>query len=83
MNFLNLNVVFQLNKHNMKKDLNCGKTVAAYGAVAVQSTSPLFARKSFWCVAETIRKSLVTGWLPPTGRTSPHRWKKHCVPLKT
>lgn len=27
------------------------------GALSVQSTSPLFARKSFWCIAQTIEKS--------------------------
>ncbi len=31
--------------------------VARYGAVAVQSTSPLFARKSFWCIAETMKQA--------------------------
>ncbi|MBM3810415.1 MAG: polyamine aminopropyltransferase [Acidimicrobiia bacterium] len=31
------------------------------GLIAVQSTSPLFARQSFWCVVETIRHS---GWRP-------------------
>jgi spermidine synthase len=29
--------------------------------IAVQSTSPLFARKSFWCIVETIREA---GWTP-------------------
>ncbi|MEP7309183.1 MAG: polyamine aminopropyltransferase [Acidobacteriota bacterium] len=27
------------------------------GALVVQSTSPMFARKSFWCIEETIRKA--------------------------
>jgi spermidine synthase len=33
------------------------KHLAAGGALSVQSTSPLFARKSFWCIARTIEKS--------------------------
>ena len=31
--------------------------VAEDGAVAVQATSPLFARKSYWCIARTIEKA--------------------------
>ncbi|HET8932097.1 MAG TPA: polyamine aminopropyltransferase [Polyangiales bacterium] len=29
--------------------------LAAAGALVVQSTSPLFARRSFWCIAQTLR----------------------------
>src|SRR6185369_12822558 len=29
--------------------------LAPGGAVAVQATSPLFARKSYWCIVETMR----------------------------
>ena len=29
--------------------------LAPGGAIAIQSTSPLFARRSFWCIVETIR----------------------------
>lgn len=29
--------------------------VSEHGAVVVQSTSPMFARQSFWCIAETIK----------------------------
>jgi spermidine synthase len=31
--------------------------VSAGGVVAVQATSPLFARQSFWCVVETMKQS--------------------------
>ncbi len=31
--------------------------VSAAGLVAIQSTSPLFARQSFWCVVETLRQA--------------------------
>ena len=33
--------------------------VARYGGVAVQSTSPLFARQSFWCIVQTMKQA---GW---------------------
>ena len=35
------------------------KHVAPHGFVAVQSTSPLFARQSYWCIVETMR---LAGW---------------------
>ncbi|MCE9502017.1 MAG: polyamine aminopropyltransferase [Leptospira sp.] len=35
----------------LKKNLNLGSLIS------VQSTSPLFAKKSFWCIAETIKTS--------------------------
>lgn len=31
--------------------------VSAQGAVVVQSTSPLFARQSFWCIVETMKQA--------------------------
>ena len=31
--------------------------LSAQGAMVVQSTSPMFARDSFWCIAETIRQT--------------------------
>ncbi len=31
------------------------RRLAPGGAVAIQSTSPLFARRSFWCIVETVR----------------------------
>ncbi|MEZ4362822.1 MAG: polyamine aminopropyltransferase [Kofleriaceae bacterium] len=34
--------------------------VAPTGAVAVQATSPLFARRSYWCIVETMRAA---GWV--------------------
>lgn len=34
--------------------------VAEGGLVAVQSTSPLFARRSFWCIVETLRAAGLT-----------------------
>src|SRR5690349_13958577 len=34
--------------------------LAPGGAITVQATSPLFARKSFWCVMETLRASGLT-----------------------
>lgn len=34
-----------------------GKHLAPLGRIVVQSTSPLFARKSFWCIAETLKAS--------------------------
>jgi spermidine synthase len=34
--------------------------VAPGGAIAVQATSPLFARKSFWCVMQTMRAAGLT-----------------------
>jgi spermidine synthase len=33
------------------------KHLAPGGVIAVQSTSPLFARKSFWCIARTMEKA--------------------------
>ena len=33
------------------------KHVAAAGLVVVQSTSPLFARQSYWCIVETLRQA--------------------------
>jgi len=38
--------------------------VTPHGLVVVQSTSPLFARQSFWCIVETLRQA---GW-----RTNPY-----------
>ena len=40
------------------------KHVAPHGLVVVQSTSPLFARQSYWCIVETMR---LAGW-----RTHPY-----------
>ena len=40
------------------------KHVAPHGLIVVQSTSPLFARQSYWCIVETLR---LAGW-----RTSPY-----------
>lgn len=34
-----------------------GKHVSAQGAIVVQSTSPLFARQSFWCIAATLKQT--------------------------
>jgi spermidine synthase len=34
-----------------------GRHLSERGAFVVQSTSPMFARKSFWCIAETIGQS--------------------------
>lgn len=34
-----------------------GRHLAASGLLVVQSTSPMFARRSFWCVNETIRSA--------------------------
>ena len=31
------------------------RVLADHGALAIQSTSPLLARRSFWCVVETVR----------------------------
>jgi spermidine synthase len=31
--------------------------LSAQGFLVVQSTSPMFARDSFWCIAETVRKA--------------------------
>lgn len=33
------------------------KHVSAHGRIVVQSTSPLFARQSFWCIDATLRKA--------------------------
>lgn len=38
---------YKLLKHHLRPN----------GIIAVQSTSPMFARKSFWCIEETIRSS--------------------------
>jgi len=40
------------------------KHLAQHGLVAVQSTSPLFARQSYWCIVETMQQA---GW-----RTHPY-----------
>ena len=40
------------------------KHVSSHGLIVVQSTSPLFARQSYWCIVETLR---LAGW-----RTSPY-----------
>src|SRR5579862_6953577 len=34
-----------------------GHHLSERGAFVVQSTSPMFARKSFWCIAETVRQA--------------------------
>src|SRR5262249_16120137 len=34
-----------------------GRHLSEHGAFVVQSTSPLFARKSYWCIEETIRQA--------------------------
>jgi spermidine synthase len=34
-----------------------GEHLAPGGAISVQATSPLFARRSFWCIVETLRAS--------------------------
>jgi spermidine synthase len=36
--------------------------MAPHGYLAVQSTSPLFARQSFWCIHETIRSAGLNAW---------------------
>jgi len=36
------------------------KHLSANGRIVVQSTSPLFARQSFWCIAATLRKAGLT-----------------------
>ncbi len=36
------------------------KHVSAHGRIVVQSTSPLFARQSFWCIEATLRKAGLT-----------------------
>src|SRR5687768_16389246 len=36
-----------------------GKHVSEGGSVVVQSTSPLFARQSYWCIVETLKRA---GW---------------------
>jgi spermidine synthase len=33
------------------------KHVSAHGLIVVQSTSPLFARQSYWCIAETLKQA--------------------------
>lgn len=33
------------------------KHISAHGLIVVQSTSPLFARQSYWCIAETLKQS--------------------------
>jgi spermidine synthase len=39
-----------------------GKHLAEGGLAVVQSTSPLFARQSFWCIAETLRAAGLKAW---------------------
>jgi len=48
------------------------RRLAAGGAVVIQSTSPLFARKSFWCIDETVRAAGFAtrpyhAWVPSFG----------------
>jgi spermidine synthase len=33
------------------------KHISAHGLIVVQSTSPLFARQSYWCIAETLKQA--------------------------
>ncbi|MGH7866399.1 MAG: polyamine aminopropyltransferase, partial [Candidatus Dormibacteraceae bacterium] len=38
------------------------KHVSAGGLVVVQSTSPLFARQSYWCIVETLKQAGFRTW---------------------